>query len=482
MRGVLVVGGGDVGIELGAELRVAAPDGQHVGIEDLRPARLLPELEAVGLGAHHAGHGPELDPAAEQLGRRLVAGQGEEAADVGAPGRHPAQAHRQALADRRLQAVEAPVGRRVAAPDDLRAARGAAPARPVEARERLHAVAAGERVCRAVVAGGVGVVAGLAGAAVGAPGVGRRVLAEVLHPAVVAVVDRLLQQVAVEVDRLRVREVHLPDQELRAARVAVQVGLAERVPRQQAAVRRLLEARVLALADHRVEVGGDRQAGVVELLHARALGVGLAGLVGAGQVVGVGLRDGRGRVGVAQCLEVGVVAVLGLPPGAEVERRGRPGLAALALGHAGDDLPGRRAREHAQGQGARVRADRPRVGTLSGQVEVGVLVVVDQYAVSARRHEPGDREVGGIVPRRVALGRDEGGDSGALLRQVGTVADEVLDVVAALVDGVGALAEAQVALGGVGVEGRAGGGGAGRPVDGGRRLDDAVAVAADAQR
>ena len=63
-----------------------------------------------------------------------------------------------------------------------------------------------------------------------------------------------------------------------------------------------------------------------------------------------------------------------------------------------------------------------------------------------RRQQPRDREVGRVVARVVAGRRDEGGDERPLDLLVGTFGDVVLDLVAALVDGVGALAEAEVAL------------------------------------
>ena len=112
------------GIELGAELRVAAPVVDLVGVPHLR-ARLLGHRDPVGLGPHHSRHGAELDPASEQLGAQGVGADREEPADVRAPGADPRQPHRQSLADRGLKPVEVPHGRGVASPHDARARRGA---------------------------------------------------------------------------------------------------------------------------------------------------------------------------------------------------------------------------------------------------------------------------------------------------------------------------------------------------------------------
>ena len=184
--------------------------------------------------------------------------------------------------------------RRVAAPDDRRAAGAAGPARAREAREPArragHAVEGA-----AVVLARIGVVQGRAARAVGGAGVERRVLAEVLHPAVVAVGHGLAQQPAVEVAAGPGGEVELRDVEARERAVAVHVRLARRVLDERAAGRRLAEARVGG-ADHRVEVGGHGEPGAVEARHARALGLLAAGLVGARQVVRVGLGHRQRRV------------------------------------------------------------------------------------------------------------------------------------------------------------------------------------------
>ena len=223
------LGRGQVGLQLGAQLRVARPHRQHVGVEDLRPRRRRIDREPGGLGAHDPGGEAELDPAPLEVGRGLGLRDGEVAADVRAPQRHARQAHAQPVAHRAGQAVEAEARRGVAAPHDLRHARRPGPARAVEARQRPRRAVLRVRVGGAVVEHRVRVVHLRAGRAVGRLRVGRRVLAEVLHPAVVAVADRLAQQVAVEPHRARRGEVELADREHARARVRVDVGLPGRV-------------------------------------------------------------------------------------------------------------------------------------------------------------------------------------------------------------------------------------------------------------
>ena len=83
--------------------------------------------------------------------------------------------------------------------------------------------------------GGIEVVRAAPVDAVRRARVERRVLAEVLHPAVVAVADRLAEQAAVERAARRRGEVELADEERLEPGVAVDVGLAERVLGQRAA-------------------------------------------------------------------------------------------------------------------------------------------------------------------------------------------------------------------------------------------------------
>ena len=113
----------------------------------------------------------------------------------------------------------------------------------------------------------VGVVEGGAGRSCGADRVQRRVLAEVLHPAVIAVLDRLAGDGGEGLAPRLAAEVELGDVEGGRGRVAEKVGLAEPVLDQPAAGRRGLEDGVIAGADHRVQVGGDGQA---PLVHAPA--------------------------------------------------------------------------------------------------------------------------------------------------------------------------------------------------------------------
>ena len=152
--------------------------------------------EAVGLGAHHPRDGAELDPAREQLRRQLRASPSAKKPPMSEPQRlTPESPIVSALVDRRAQAVEAPGGGRVAAPDDL-ARSGAAPVQPermkrASGRARRRANARRRR-------SGSGAGRGCASRCPVVPSaerrVERRVLAEVLHPAVVAVVDRLAEQ------------------------------------------------------------------------------------------------------------------------------------------------------------------------------------------------------------------------------------------------------------------------------------------------
>ena len=185
---VLAVGGGQVGVELRAQLRPAAPVAHDLGVPDLR-ARAVGDADAVGLGAHHAGHRAQLDPADQQLRRQVVLEQREEAADVRAPGADARQAHREAVGHDRAQAVEAPVDARVAAPDDRRAAGACRSSQSGRSGRR----AAPPRARRS----GTGSDSRCAAPCPASPRgarVERRVLAEVLHPAVVAVGERLAEQ------------------------------------------------------------------------------------------------------------------------------------------------------------------------------------------------------------------------------------------------------------------------------------------------
>ena len=86
----------------------------------------------------------------------------------------------------------------------------------------------------AVVLSGVEVVGAAPVAAVREGGVERRVLAEILHPAVVTVGQRLTQKPPVRLAPGPGREVELGDLETLERAVAVDVGPAAGVPRQRA--------------------------------------------------------------------------------------------------------------------------------------------------------------------------------------------------------------------------------------------------------
>ena len=289
------LGGGDVRIEAGAQLRVAAPVVDLVGVPDLR-AVLGGERDPVRLGPHDAGDGAELDPALEQLGGELVGAEREEAADVGAPGADSRQAHGQAVRHRRRKPVEAPPDGRVAAPDDLRARRHPGVAGADEAAER-PAGAAGEVLGGAVVLNGVEVVHLGSVHAVRRARVERRVLAEVLHPAVVAVGDGLGEQLAEHPPTGGAREVELRDEELAVGAVVVDVGIARRRLGQRAALDRFLVGPRVVRADHRVEVRRRRQSLRVEPARPGALLGAPADVIAAGQVVRVGLAHRDRRIG-----------------------------------------------------------------------------------------------------------------------------------------------------------------------------------------
>ena len=250
--------GGDVRVQLRAQLRVAAPDGQHVGVPHLRAAgAIVAEAVAVGLRAHHAAHRAELEPARVQLVAGARAGDRVEAADVRALVGDARQARVHRLVQRRAEAVgAAPVLVGVAAPDQPRVRLHAVEARADEHREvaaALGRVGGGG----AVVEHRVAVVHLQPALAVVEDGVGGRVLAEVLHPAVVAVADGLVEQPAEQVAPAGVGEVHLRDDLVGRERVCKEVGVALWVLHQQALAGGVVVDRLVVRADVRVEVGGD---------------------------------------------------------------------------------------------------------------------------------------------------------------------------------------------------------------------------------
>jgi hypothetical protein len=104
-------------------------------------------------------------------------------------------------------------------------------------------------------------------------------------------------------------------------------------------------------------------------------------------------------------------------------------------------------------------------------VEIAGLGVVDQHPVAGGREQPRDRVVGGVVSRSEPPRRGHALGDRVVLRLVGAVGDVVLDHVAALVDGVGALAEAEVALARAGVEADPGRGDLAELAAGDRRVE-----------
>ncbi len=450
------VGGLDVRQQLRVQLGVAAPDRQRGAVEDLG-ALVGRDGDPRALGAHHARDGAQLDPALEQLGRQtLLRAEGVVAADVGAPARHAAHADVERLGDGRAQAVEAPDGRRVSAPHVDRAARRPRPAGALEAHQRTPE-AAHDVAHRAVVVAREAVVDARRRGPVGGHHVGRGPLAEVLHPAVLALGDRLAQQARVELPRGGRGEVELGerlDAEPAGPLAADEPGEGER-PAVGAALERsgrrgLAEHGLVGLAQVRAEVGELRQPRGVQAARALELVLAVEAVLAARQEAHLGLGGRHRRVRVAQRAEDARllrerdhVRLAGLHPGAVRPGRWRGGLAAGRPGEAPQRVGRARAREDAQVEPARVYLDAP---APSAHEEAAGLVVVDQHAVAAAREQPGDRVVGGVAA--VDLGpvrRRHAGDRlvGLEERAVGGVVE---DLAAALVDRVGALAEAGQAL------------------------------------
>ena len=191
---VLRVGRDQVRVELGAELRVAAPVGELVGVVDLR-ARLAPaSAMPLACGAHHARDRAELDPAREQLGverasRRARRSRRCPSPRSPIPERPMLSAWRTAERGRRSPSRSS--GRRPRPPART-ARRRSSPERWKRTIGRRRAARA--RTRRSGTGAGSGCGATVPGGAVGGARVERRVLAEVLHPAVVAVGDRLVER------------------------------------------------------------------------------------------------------------------------------------------------------------------------------------------------------------------------------------------------------------------------------------------------
>ena len=207
--------------------------------------------------------------------------------------------------------------------------------------------------------------------------VGRRALAEVLHPAVLALRDRLAQQARVELPRGRRREVELSerlDAEPAGALATDESGererLAVRAALQRSGRRGLVEDRLVGLAEVRVEVGEVGQPRGVEVPRALELVVAVEAVRAARQEVHLGLGGRHGRVRVAQRAEDARllrerdhVRLAGLDPGAVGPGRRRGGLATGGRGEAPQRVGRARAGEDAQVEPAAVDLDAPASGS-----------------------------------------------------------------------------------------------------------------------
>src|SRR5918996_1536030 len=114
---------------------------------------------------------------------------------------------------------------------------------------------------------------------------------------------------------------------------------------------------------------------------------------------------------------------------------------------------GRGPGEDAHPQAGRLALDAPGPARVGPQPVKTRLGAVDQHAVPGAGEQPGHREVGGVVARVEAPGRHERRNEGALVLLEGPLGDVALNLAAALVDGVRALAEAEIALARAGAEG-----------------------------
>src|SRR4030095_5286162 len=190
-------------------------------------------------------------------------------------------------------------------PHALRTASDAGPARALEADDR-PTLSTREVVSRAVVVDDEAIVRRAAVAAVPGADVERCVLAEVLHPAVVPVRDRVREQPLKGAASTNPREVVLPDDERARGEVRVEIGRTALGEREGAGPYRVPELLLVALAEHRVEVGRDRGTEQMErgrpALLVRAVGA-------ARQVVEVGLRDRKWRVELAEARDLGDLLV-----------------------------------------------------------------------------------------------------------------------------------------------------------------------------
>jgi hypothetical protein len=339
--------------------------------------------------AHHAAHGAQLQPARVQLVAGARPGDRVEPADVRALVGDPRQPRVHRLVQGRAEAVAAaPVLVGVAAPDQSCVGLHAVEAGTDEHGE-VAAAPRGVGRRRSVVKHRIAVVHLQARLPVREHRVGGRVLAEVLHPAVVAVPDRLVEQPAEEVAAARVGEVDLGDDLVGGERVRQQVGPALRVLYEQPVPRGGVVDRPVARADVRVEVGRDHVSQPVVACRGPALPRLVAPVHAAGQVVRVGLGHRRRHVELAEALGPGI---LELHPRAE-EPPPRVGLAPGVARVTADDVRGPRAGEHGEREPRRLGLGVPGVPAVVQQVEGAALALVDQHAEAARGYQPRDREV-----------------------------------------------------------------------------------------
>ena len=192
----------------------------------------------------------------------------------------------------------------------------------------------------------------------------------------------------------------------------------------------------------------------------------------------VGVDRRAGHVGGAQRPRLAELVIAGrLVPGPEHPGRGRRRLAAGDLGQTAEGIGGSGAGDEAEAEVGRLGLDAPGGWIRAAQAEVAGLVVPQQDPVAGGGEQPGDREVGGVIPRMPALRRDDQADQASIGRRVGTIRDVVLDLVAALIHRIGALAEAEIALTRAGIETHADGRhSGGRPGDRRRQVDHPLAV------
>jgi hypothetical protein len=229
--------------------------------------------------------------------------------------------------------------------------------------------------------------------------------------------------------------------------------------------------RLVRAAQRRVEVDEVGEARRVELLGAGGVVGAVVAVGAAGEEVHLGLGGGDRHVGIALradhaglLRELDPVRLAGLEPRAEGPgSRGRR-LAAGGGGEALERVGRRRAGEDPERKRRGVDLDAPSVGRVGAEAEAARLVAVHEHAVAAAREQPRDRVVGRVVALAVGPGRDDRARVLAVLRTGGAVGHVVLDLEAAVVDGVRPRAEAEEALAGGGGEADAecGGGCGGR--------------------